>query len=119
MWRRLRAPRPPAAAGGYRRAQSVPCRYVKSSSIGDDDDLELQLSTNPYVETVPFTIPDECANTETLHRQQNEPLLLESSSTSTMYGGVGSVAAAGRLTPRYRFRDLLMGDFAFNDDGER
>lgn len=21
--------------------------------------------------------------------------------------------------PRYRFRDLIMGDFAFNDDGER
>lgn len=23
------------------------------------------------------------------------------------------------LPPRYRFRDLLLGDFAFNDDGER
>lgn len=23
------------------------------------------------------------------------------------------------LPPRYRFRDLIMGDFAFNDDGER
>lgn len=23
------------------------------------------------------------------------------------------------LPPRYRFRDLLMGDFAFRDDGER
>lgn len=21
--------------------------------------------------------------------------------------------------PRYRFRDLILGDFAFNDDGER
>lgn len=23
------------------------------------------------------------------------------------------------MPPRYRFRDLLLGDFAFNDDGER
>lgn len=23
------------------------------------------------------------------------------------------------LPPRYRFRDLLLGDFAFNDDGQR
>jgi hypothetical protein len=23
------------------------------------------------------------------------------------------------LPPRYRFRDLIMGDYAFNDDGER
>lgn len=23
------------------------------------------------------------------------------------------------LPPRYRLRDLLLGDFAFNDDGER
>lgn len=23
------------------------------------------------------------------------------------------------LPPRYRFRDLILGDFAFNDDGER
>lgn len=26
---------------------------------------------------------------------------------------------ASRMTSRYRFRDLLLGDFAFNDDGER
>lgn len=24
-----------------------------------------------------------------------------------------------KMTSRYRFRDLLLGDFAFNDDGER
>lgn len=24
-----------------------------------------------------------------------------------------------RMTARYRFRDLLLGDFSFNDDGER
>lgn len=24
-----------------------------------------------------------------------------------------------KLPHRYRFRDLLLGDFAFNDDGER
>jgi hypothetical protein len=23
------------------------------------------------------------------------------------------------LPPRYRFRDLILGDYAFNDDGER
>lgn len=26
---------------------------------------------------------------------------------------------AVKMTSRYRFRDLLLGDFAFNDDGER
>lgn len=30
-----------------------------------------------------------------------------------------SVQARMALPPRYRFRDLLLGDFAFNDDGER
>lgn len=34
--------------------------------------------------------------------------------SSTMYNAPGS-----RMTSRYRFRDLLLGDFAFNDDGER
>lgn len=24
-----------------------------------------------------------------------------------------------KMTARYRFRDLLLGDFSFNDDGER
>lgn len=24
-----------------------------------------------------------------------------------------------KMPPRYRLRDLLLGDFAFNDDGER
>lgn len=99
----------------------MPCRYGKSSAIEDDvDDLELQFGANPSVTPiVPFSVEDETAVIQTLQQQQQEPLLLESSSNSTMYGGVGSVAAAGRLTPRYRFRDLLMGDFAFNDDGER
>lgn len=26
---------------------------------------------------------------------------------------------SSKMTARYRFRDLLLGDFAFNDDGER
>lgn len=30
-----------------------------------------------------------------------------------------SLQARMALPPRYRFRDLLLGDFAFNDDGER
>lgn len=34
-------------------------------------------------------------------------------------GGTAMYATASRTTSRYRFRDLLMGDFAFNDDGER
>lgn len=28
-------------------------------------------------------------------------------------------ASKMNLPPRYRFRDLILGDFAFNDDGER
>jgi hypothetical protein len=29
------------------------------------------------------------------------------------------VRTMSSLPPRYRFRDLLLGDFAFRDDGER
>lgn len=29
------------------------------------------------------------------------------------------VVAPPPLPPRYRFRDLILGDYAFNDDGER
>lgn len=129
MWSRLRAPRPTKAAGVYRRAQSVSCRYTKSSSVADDVDLELPIYPirSVDVESVPFGDADApaLASLETAEHQQRlhhneQPILLDSSSSaSTMFGGVGAVAAAGRLTPRYRFRDLLMGDFAFNDDGER
>lgn len=30
-----------------------------------------------------------------------------------------SITNVPKMTTRYRFRDLLLGDFSFNDDGER
>lgn len=109
VWSRLRSPRPSRAAGGYRLTQSGPCRERAETSAGHgeaavatlSDDLELQLGAGSLTPAA-----------------TNEEEHLLNGSTTTMFGGAG-VPAAGRIAPRYRFRDLLMGDFAFNDDGER
>lgn len=66
-----------------------------------------------------------------LHRQARRTDGYIAASTSVTNEGVTTLEDVGHdllsdendiklsLPPRYRFRDLLLGDFAFNDDGQR
>lgn len=45
--------------------------------------------------------------------------LAASATTTPPASSATPVTATKMIAPRYRFRDLLLGDFSFNDDGER
>jgi hypothetical protein len=92
VWPKRTSPRPKRAAGGYSLAQTSDGRKISEAS--DVDDV--------------FVDP--------AHQQQQQELQQQLAERERMdRDGLPKMA----LPPRYRFRDLLLGDFAFNDDGER
>lgn len=130
MWGRLRAPRPSRAAGGYGNSggglvgSNCAYRLAKSDRpercdrgggfVGFGGFLGSGRLTTAASATTTPTTPGTC-DLE-LGSTSNDALL---EPDSMQYAAAAAAAAARTTTARYRFRDLLLGDFAFNDDGER
>lgn len=60
-----------------------------------------------------------------LRQRLNDPSITSDSPNRTHYATnlnmntSSSITNITKMATRYRFRDLLLGDFSFNDDGER
>ncbi|EDW47255.1 GM20526 [Drosophila sechellia] len=54
-------------------------------------------------------------NSTTIHSNSNSSNINSNSNSSN----INNSNMSRLIQPRYRFRDLLLGDFSFNDDGER
>lgn len=108
MWQRIRSPRPRRAAGGLECSEieeSIAGATTPSSGSGEEE-----TTAGTVVEAEkPVVVAGGTGTYGTIMEE------------STIFEVVDrdSLQARMALPPRYRFRDLLLGDFAFNDDGER
>lgn len=131
MWLRIRSPRPSRAAGGLvgetvigvttapsssnsSGSGSNSCASVRGDSSGSGGSgVDKEEAEEAVADTAQLV---ECGRGSAATTYG--PTIMEE---STIFEVVDrdSLQARMALPPRYRFRDLLLGDFAFNDDGER
>ncbi|CAD7013541.1 unnamed protein product [Ceratitis capitata] len=109
----LRSPRPNRAGGGYFLTGTSHWNAVESTG-------GVHSATEEYV----IKGNRGRSSLEAIARAAVAPLAT-SSNAAVAAGGTSSTTTTTTATttrmiaPRYRFRDLLLGDFSFNDDGER
>lgn len=123
---RLNVPRPkfrPKAAGGD---SSVP-NYGKGIGFGRKQNRRNHTNDNTDYNIIDYTIHEQDSDADdvfqTLCPQSQVSRKPYQETISTTTNEVPTQAEQTRrmnsFGPRYRFRDLFLGDFSFNDDGER
>lgn len=133
MNRLLKFPRPNRAAGNAGYILGRPTRDIEADTIdGDDDAISVAAYSTGYgagtsaYEHGPTTDSrcddgdgggdDDDIDIESANRYKpSTRRRTYTSQSKTITSNIG----LSKMTTRYRFRDLLLGDFSFNDDGER
>lgn len=131
MNRLLKFPRPNRAAGSAGYILGRPSRDIEAAGDQRNDDIDDYDSISVVAghSTTPTTygaidndyFNDDCNNdSDSIDRVKiNKRRTANTLSIHNKTINTASSSSTSKMTTRYRFRDLLLGDFSFNDDGER
>ncbi|KAH8367113.1 hypothetical protein KR084_001018, partial [Drosophila pseudotakahashii] len=147
LWTRLRSPRPNRATGGYlltgtsapRDDEFVAGRRHLQEQGKDKEQQQQQLGRRGYaaadeclINVTDFSdirISDGAGEAQTITELRvptitttnisNSNSNSSTNNSSNINSNSNNSNMSRLIQPRYRFRDLLLGDFSFNDDGER
>ncbi|XP_054089460.1 uncharacterized protein LOC128922555 [Zeugodacus cucurbitae] len=107
--KRLRSPRPNRAGGGYFLTGTSHWNAVETTG-------GVHSATEEYV----IKGGRGRSSLEAIARAAVAPLTTSASAAAASTSSTATTTTTTKMiAPRYRFRDLLLGDFSFNDDGER
>lgn len=106
-----------AARSGSSSDESI----IEDKATYDDDQLQARSSTSGDSASRKSLRRHRITNNPPTATTATTPLSPKRSvrKTNSNINSSSSITNVPKMTTRYRFRDLLLGDFSFNDDGER